>query len=110
MVDPITLSLGLFAAVTSAITAYKDGRSMYSKWKKKRAAKRQRSCDTSELETALVACSSDVQNEYDRMLMLAGPEFARGDRENKPGTLETDQKELTSLTRKYDKGNLRIGF
>lgn len=82
MFDPISLigtGLALWSAVTSTISAFKDGGGLFRKWREKRAARRIRANQHDGLDGALVNAPNDVQREYRRLLDLIGPRFARGD-------------------------------
>jgi hypothetical protein len=82
MFDPVSLigtGLALWSAITSTISAFKDGGGLLSKWREKRAARRIRANQYDELDGALLNAPNDVQREYRRLLGLIGPGFARGD-------------------------------
>lgn len=81
MVDPVTIvgvSVALWSAIAATITAFKDGSSVFSRWREKRGGKIKAKL-SDELHRALMNGPDDVQSEYRRLLGLAGQRFARGD-------------------------------
>jgi hypothetical protein len=76
MIDPITTGLAAASAVAACVSAFKDGRALFRRWREKKAANRRPAMGLAgNLEQALIASPSAVQEEYDRLSVIAGKPF-----------------------------------
>ncbi|KAF7512127.1 hypothetical protein GJ744_002289 [Endocarpon pusillum] len=95
MIEPITTALALAAVIAASVSAFKDGKSLLSKWRRKKATGQQNCQQCDELDRALNRSATDIQRDFGQLSCALGPKFACGDKDS----IHAIQMSLTKFNR-----------
>jgi hypothetical protein len=76
MMDPISI-VSVVGATAALITAFKDGASLFRKWREKRKVAKLQGADA--LGSSLAKCPRDILLEREKCLSRMGERFEKGD-------------------------------